>query len=360
MARGIHQVLVGAGRGDAISSMARAIRAQLRQHGESEIYAYFIDPSCDDVVHIDRFSDHGRSGDIIVYHASYGAPEITRFLTSRRERIVLVYHNITPAELFVTYDPTFAQGLQWGRHELGLIREQVIAAVADSAFNAADLASMGYHDIAVIPAGLRPTSLTERSPNLTLDARIETMFPHGFVLSVSQILPHKRTQDLVAAMHLVQWVHRRQLGVVLVGNPRLAGYHAALNAFARRLNVQRIWFSGAVDDATLATLYRRVAMFVSTSQHEGLAIPPLEAMAFGVPVIARDAGAVADTVGDAAIVLPTNSGPALFAEAITTVDSDDQVRRHLTARGYQRVRAIEEAGHTAAFVERVIAAQVLR
>ena len=45
----IHQVLVGAGRTDAITSMARSIRSSLRKIGPSEIYAQHPAPGVDDV-----------------------------------------------------------------------------------------------------------------------------------------------------------------------------------------------------------------------------------------------------------------------------------------------------------------------
>ena len=57
-------------------------------------------------------------------------------------------------------------------------------------------------------------------------------------------------------------------------------------------------------------------MFASASVHEGLGIPPLEAMAFGVPAIVRDAGATVETVAGGALVLPFGAGPLMFAEAI--------------------------------------------
>src|SRR5690606_23825018 len=125
--RRIHQVLVGAGVGDAITTMAMALRTGLRSRGESEIYAQHLPPALVHEIAPLREFDDGRRGDVIVYHASFGDPDVTRFLLSRREPIVLVYHNITPSEFFVRHQPHFASGLEWGRHELRLLRDRVAA-----------------------------------------------------------------------------------------------------------------------------------------------------------------------------------------------------------------------------------------
>src|SRR3954468_24651571 len=95
----IHQVIVGAGRGDAITSMAIAVRDALKQLGPSEIYAHHLSPDVADEVFSLGLYGPSRSDDIIIYHASYGEPAVTQFLLSRRERLVIVYHNITPWQI---------------------------------------------------------------------------------------------------------------------------------------------------------------------------------------------------------------------------------------------------------------------
>ena len=56
--------------------------------------------------------------------------------------------------------------------------------------------------------------------------------------------------------------------------------------------------------------------YFGMSDHEGLCIPPLEAMSFGLPVVIKGTGAIPETLKDAAIVLPANASVSLAAEAI--------------------------------------------
>jgi glycosyltransferase involved in cell wall biosynthesis len=340
--RAVHQVLVGATSGDAITGMAIQVRDRLRLSGNlSEIYAHFLDPTMASEVHPLEHLPRAAPRDVLMYHASYGAPEVTACLLGRPEPIVLIHHNITPAEYFIDHQPDFALGLQWGRHELSLLRDRVVLAVADSGFNASELESVGYVDVHVIPAGLRPSRLKSVGPDPGLATALHARFPDGYVLGVSQLLPHKRFETVVEAMHLVRWVHEMNLGLVIVGAPRMPGYKQALEHHASSLCLRQWWLPGSVSESQLATFFRLATMFVSASAHEGLALPPLEAMSFAVPVIARSAGAIAETVGDAGIVLPPESGPMLLSEAIAELNTNHDLRRSLIRRGTARVAEIE-------------------
>jgi L-malate glycosyltransferase len=349
-ARAVHQILVGAGPTDAITSMARHLRDGLVRSFGSEIYAHFLPPGMPEIKPLSELGPAGPD-DLLVYHVSYGDPIITKSLLSRTERIVVVYHNITPPEYFLEHDAQFAFGLEWGRHELDLLRERVVLAVAVSSFNARDLISRGYSDVHVIPAGLNPSRLHRVAPSGAMAHELSHRFPAGYVLAVSQLLPHKRFETILQAMHLVQWVHGRGIGLAIVGPPRSPAYAAALALHARRLNLHRVWFTGGTTDRQLASLFRLATTFLSASAHEGLALPPLEAMSFGVPVIARDGGAMAETLAGAALLLPSESGPTLMAEAIVALLDSVPLCADLRARGHERVAAIEDEDPIGRFVE---------
>ena len=234
----VHQILVGAGPGDAITQMALEIREELGRRRPSGIFARFIDPALADEVHpLDRLPA-GRPSDVVIYHSSFGDPEVTRALLRRPEQLVLVYHNITPSSFFVDHEPAFAAGLEWGRHELTLIRERVAVAVADSTLNANELACLGYDDVHMIPAGVDPRRLTSITPSLTTLDDLEATMPDRFVVNVSQLLPHKSQHVLIQALHILQTIHAMDLGLVIVGTVRSQAYGRGLEELGRRLRVR--------------------------------------------------------------------------------------------------------------------------
>jgi L-malate glycosyltransferase len=115
----IHQVLIGASEGDAITQMAFALRNELRQLCDSEIFALWrhgdvMKDECEDL------SDYPTSDavDLTVYHSSIGWHEMTEFLRLRTEKIAISYHNITPSEIYAEYSPDFAADLERGRRDL--------------------------------------------------------------------------------------------------------------------------------------------------------------------------------------------------------------------------------------------------
>ncbi len=345
-----HQIIVGAGPGDAITQMALEIRTQLRELGKSEIFARFIDPAMVDRVRPLSDLPSGRPRDVVVYHASYGDPEVTRALLRRPERLVLVYHNVTPSEHFIAHDPAFAAGLEWGRHELSMLRDRVVLATADSRFNADELTDLGFDDVHVIAAGLHPRRLAAVTPSVNTVATLRKEVDVPFVLNVSQLLPHKCQHVLIQALHVVQTVHGVELGLVLVGPPRSTSYSRGLVELGRRLRVRHLWFAHRQSDAALATIYRSARLFASASVHEGFGIPPLEAMSFGVPTIVRDAGATAETVAGGSLVLPNDAGPLMFAEAILAAHGDEALRSSLICSGLERVAALSDTDGDDGFV----------
>jgi glycosyltransferase involved in cell wall biosynthesis len=87
--------------------------------------------------------------------------------------------------------------------------------------------------------------------------------------------------------------------------------------------------------AELAALYRRADVFLLCSETEGFGLPVLEAMASGLPVIARDLPAIREVAGDA-VRLVSGDAPEAFATSMLEVLRDERVRSSLRQRGLER------------------------
>ncbi len=73
------------------------------------------------------------------------------------------------------------------------------------------------------------------------------------------------------------------------------------------------------------------------SEHEGFCVPLLEAMYFGIPVIARDAPAIAGTLNGSGFLLQDNN-PIAAAEVIDRVISDEGLRATIVENQKKRLR----------------------
>jgi len=333
----IHQVLLGAAEGDAITQMAFALRTELQKFADSEIYALWrhgdlMEKSTLPLEEIPKSEDI----DLLLYHSSIGWQDMTDFLLSRTEKIAISYHNITPAHFYEKFQPEFAKDLKLGRTELELIRDNVVLTIADSNFNADDIKQHGYHDVKIVPAGFSPKRLCDEIYDIYLLNELATEFPNGYVIAVGQVLPHKRIEQVIEAMHIMNSTHWGNIGLVICGVARQAEYREAINKFQKRCAMVKVQFPGAVTNRQLATYIRGARAYLGMSDHEGLCIPPVEAMSLGVPVVIKGAGAVPETMGDGALVLPDNCGPILAAEAIHEVLTNSEVRWNLINAGYRR------------------------
>ena len=339
---GIHQILAAASPGDAITNVALEYRDVLRRIGPSDVFARHIAPaSAGEVRPLSEYGADGSRG-LLVYHASIGEPTVSAFLLSRPEPIVLVYHNITPSHYFEGIDDTFAELLVLGRMELESIRHRVTLAIADSQFNAAELEAIGYRDVRVIRPVVDPFRLVHTVPDAATLNHFDVAFDGPMLLFVGQLLPHKRPDLLVKAMHVAATYFGLEARLLLVGQNRFARYADAISAQIRELNLLHVHVVGSVDDARLAAMFRRAVAFVTVSEHEGFCVPLLEAMAFDVPVLARACAAIPETMGDGGLLLPEWAGTELVAEAICRVVEDDGLRRDLVQRGRRRLRELVE------------------
>ena len=336
----LHQVLVTAAPGDAITTAAFELQKLLGKVGPSRIYAKYRHRAVEDrVAPLERLAERtspSLDSDVLVFHASIGEPALFGFLRDRPERLVVDYHNISPAAAFYDYDPAFAGLLEAGRQELAALADRAPLALADSTYNADELRAMGYKDVRVAPLVVdarRLCSLPDTPPPVPSGE-----VPDGpVVLFVGQLLPHKRPDFLLQTLHVLDTYLDRGVSLVMVGVWRLPRYAAALDRAVAELNLRRVLMTGAIGDAELAAWYRRATVFLTASEHEGFCVPLLEAMAFGVPVVARAWGAVPETLGGAGVLLPADAGPLLAAEALSRVLEDGSLRLDLVERGRERL-----------------------
>jgi glycosyltransferase involved in cell wall biosynthesis len=100
---------------------------------------------------------------------------------------------------------------------------------------------------------------------------------------------------------------------------------------------QRVHFLGRVPTVDLLYLYNASQMLVLPSYYEGFGLPPLEAMACGVPAIVSDTSVMPEVVGDAALRVAHEDVEG-FTVAMWRLLTDDTLRADMIAKGHKRVK----------------------
>lgn len=95
---------------------------------------------------------------------------------------------------------------------------------------------------------------------------------------------------------------------------------------------------GYVSDRLLAQLYRSAELLVMPSRYEGFGLPVIEAMACGCPAAVADAGALPETGGEAALVVPDVRDAAGFAACLDRIVERPDERARLRGLGLARAR----------------------
>ncbi|HSV67283.1 MAG TPA: glycosyltransferase family 1 protein [Mycobacteriales bacterium] len=175
--------------------------------------------------------------------------------------------------------------------------------------------------------------------------------PPEYLLAVGTLEPRKGLDVLVAAYRQLSAEEPATPPLVLVGG---AGWGAGLDLAG--LPAGRVVLPGYVDNADLVPIMAGARLLAFPSRYEGFGLPPLEAMAAGVPVVASDLPAVREATGELVRLVPPGDPATLAAELAAELAAPadpaalETARKHaaghtwlrcaqLTMRAYQRAAA---------------------
>jgi glycosyltransferase involved in cell wall biosynthesis len=156
---------------------------------------------------------------------------------------------------------------------------------------------------------------------------------HRYVLAIGTIEPRKDYPLLVRSFDAVA-AACSDVALVIVGGEGW-GDEAFGDAVAGASANNRIVRSGYVDDAGLAAALGGAAVLAYPSRYEGFGLPPLQAMAVGVPVVATAVGAIPEVVGDGAWLVASGDVDDLAGRLVDALGGGEVVDA-LVSRGRAR------------------------
>ncbi len=172
------------------------------------------------------------------------------------------------------------------------------------------------------------------------DTPVLGLEPRSYVLFVGTVEPRKGIDVLLDAHTALRQAHP-ELRLVIAGPP---GWGET-----PMLDGPGVVAPGRIDELTLDALYRGAAALAVPSRAEGFGLPALEAMARGCPVVASDAGALPEVVGDGGLLVPPGDADALAA-ALGKILADGSLATSLGAAGHRRAATFTWSACTAAHI----------
>ena len=190
--------------------------------------------------------------------------------------------------------------------------------------------------IRALMLGFNPAMLEPRTPADTAAVRGKYGLPEGYILYVGTIQPRKNLDTLIEAFSRLRRDSLITEKLVIVG--RKGWLYDNLFARIKELDLeQEVLFTGFVPDEELPNLYDGARVFAYLSLFEGFGLPPLEAMACGVPVITSNTTSLPEVVGDAGISVPPRDVEGVAA-ALQRVLGNADVAAAMRTRGTARAR----------------------
>jgi glycosyltransferase involved in cell wall biosynthesis len=177
------------------------------------------------------------------------------------------------------------------------------------------------------------TVLNGVEPNWFEPPRCERPQAKPYLLYVGNLKPHKNLPRTLAAFERIAGDIPHDF--ILIGG--------GANTLERQLPphiAPRVHFLGAVSGASLRCHVEHAAGLVLASLYEGFGLPPVEAMALGVPVLVSRAASLPEVCGDAALYCdPLDSHD--IASGLRSLLTDEAVRARLHERGPARARELD-------------------
>ena len=341
--RSVHQVVAALSAGDAVGNEALAFQKSLLSRGyASEIYAGSLAP---EMATLGRpaieYSNLPPSPDTIsIFHFAIGSPVWGRVL-ARDEPLVLRYHNVTPPDFFLGFNDHLVDLCYHGARGLESFARRTALGLAVSEFNRLDLEHAGFPRTAVLPLAMNHAALDEPA-----DPVVASQFKDGRknLLFVGRLAPNKKIDHLIRAFCAYQRYLEPESRLLIVGEGRgFENYTRRLHELVSHLRVDEVVFTGAVSQSELNAYYRLADAFLCLSEHEGYGAPLVEAMHFGVPVIAFNAGAVKETLQGGGILL-SEKAPEVIAELLGLVTGAGPTRAAVLKTQEQalaRIRSVD-------------------
>ncbi len=312
------------------------------------------------------FGASGRFGRVrlpaapAVMHWTYPVPLVAEDLNGRPLRNIYTIHDLVPLRLpFTTLDNK--------KRYLGTVRG--IAERADHIVTVSEASRRDIINLLGVPEDrvtntYQSVDLPDRGslkPEDQVRSELQGFFGLGwqdYFLFFGAIEPKKNVGRLIEAYLAsgvsrplvicgkLAWNSHQELGLLYEDDRRdfvPRGPIEGVQGMTRRLR-DKVMLINYVPGRLLMGLIRGARAMLFPSLYEGFGLPVLEAMHFGTPVMTSNTSSLPEVAGDAGLKVDPYDTRAM-AEAIQALDTNDELRAELAARGPRQAATFRPSEH---------------
>ncbi len=158
------------------------------------------------------------------------------------------------------------------------------------------------------------------------------------LLYVGRMFPHKHVEEVIAVF--AEYNKKDPSAILLLVGGQHPVYYEFLQAEIAKLPgdcQQQIHFLSMLTQSQLKAVYQAASVFITMTEHEGFCIPVLEAMLFGIPVVAKRKAAIPEVMAANGILIDSFDADSV-ADSIYEVCHDMKFREHIISGQSERVK----------------------
>lgn len=269
--------------------------------------------------------------DIEIYHVPQNGVGLPK---EKNCPFVITLHDVIPLRMPETVGETF---LKIFNNDMPHIVASCDGIITVSEFSKEDIAkSFNYPKEKIFVTHLAAEDIYHPLDRMKCQDLIKKYYgiSGDYILYIGGFSPRKNIVGLIEAFSKFISKYKKDIKLVITGKQGKS--YSIYKKRSQDLKIEdKVLFPGFIPIEHLPCLYNASKLLVYPSFYEGFGLPPIEAMACGVPVITSNLTSIPEVVSDCAVLInPYNIDE--IAEAICKVLNDEKFANKLILKGLIR------------------------
>ncbi|KYH34949.1 mannosylfructose-phosphate synthase [Clostridium tepidiprofundi DSM 19306] len=250
-------------------------------------------------------------------------------------RYVITLHDIIPAKMPETVSDTY---LEIFKKEMSKIIPLCDGIITVSNYSKEDISKEFNFPKEKIFVTYLASEEIYKPLNIALSKKIIKKY-HGisedYILYIGGFSPRKNILGLLDAFNILKHKYKSQIKLIIAGKKGKSYY--IYKKRVEKLHLENdVIFTGFIPMKHIPYLYNASKLFVYPSFYEGFGLPPLEAMACGIPVIASNTTSIPEILKDSALYIDPYNIDDMYKKIYRAL-VDNKLRSELIKKGFKRV-----------------------